>query len=103
MRKTSTIIALAIATILTAYISAPTLSNQAFAQQDEKGNIGSAAQGIGALGQTQAGQAALNTIHILGKALAGPEAQLGLNHILEGQQASVSHNLGCSPWDPRDC
>jgi hypothetical protein len=78
--------ALAIAAILTA--SALTMSNQAFAQQAEKGNIGSAAQ---------------TPIHFLGKILAGPEAQLGLNHILEGQQASVSHNLGCSPWDPRDC
>jgi hypothetical protein len=37
MRKISTIIGLAIATILTAYISALTLSNQAFAQPDKPG------------------------------------------------------------------
>jgi hypothetical protein len=93
MRKiTSIAFSLAIATILTAL----TLSNQAFA-------ISVIVSPTDNLGQTQAGQAALNTIHILGKALAGPEAQLGLDHVLEGQQASVSHNLGCSPWDPRDC
>jgi hypothetical protein len=74
MRKiTSTIIGLAIATILTALNT----SNQAFAQQEEKGNIGSAAQ---------------NPIHFLGKILAGHEAQLG--KILGGHVG-----LGCPPWD----
>jgi hypothetical protein len=52
------------------------MSNQAFA----RGIVG-------------LGQAAQNTIHFLGKILAGPKAQIGLDHILEGQQASVSHNL----------
>jgi hypothetical protein len=80
-KKTSTIIGLAIATILTAYISALSMSNQTFAQQDEKGNIGSAAQ---------------TTIHYLGKILAGHEAQLG--KILGGHPS-----LGCNPLDPRDC
>jgi hypothetical protein len=109
-KKTSTVIGLAIATILTA--SALSLSNQAFA-------ITVIVSPTGNLGQTQSGQAetgwSFNTIHILGKALAGPEAQLGLNHILEGQRASVSHaGLGCphnipigstqiSPLDPSGC
>jgi hypothetical protein len=93
-KKTSTVIGLAIARILIIYVSA--LSNQAFA--DEKGNIGSAVS----RGQTRA--FAQDTIHYLAKILAGPEAQLGLNHILEGQQGSVKHaGLRCSPWDTRDC
>jgi hypothetical protein len=50
---------LAIATILTTYISAVTLSNQAFAQRGE-------------LGQTLAQQSAQ-----LGKVLTGEEAQVG--------------------------
>jgi hypothetical protein len=65
--------ALTIATILTALNT----SNQAFAQQEEKGNIGSAAQ---------------NPIHFLGKILAGHEGQLG--KILGGHRG-----LGCPPWD----
>jgi hypothetical protein len=74
-KKTSAIVGLAIATILTTYIAA--LSNQAFAQQDEKGNIGSVAQ---------------TPIHFLGKILAGHEGQLG--KILGGHRG-----LGCPPWD----
>jgi hypothetical protein len=76
-KKISLIMALAIAAILTTYTSALTYSNQAFAQQDEKGNIGSTAQ---------------TTIHFLGKILAGHEAQLG--KILGGHPG-----LGCPPWD----
>jgi hypothetical protein len=74
-KKTPTIIGLVTATILTA--SALNMSDQAFAQQDEKGNIGSTAQ---------------TTIHFLGKILAGHEAQLG--KILGGHPG-----LGCPPWD----
>jgi hypothetical protein len=77
MYKKMSTIGLAIATILTTYISAVSLSNQAFAQQDEKGNIGSAAQ---------------TPIHFLGKILAGHEGQLG--KILGGHRG-----LGCPPWD----
>jgi hypothetical protein len=57
MYKKMSTIGLAIATILTTYISAVSLSNQAFAQQDEKGNIGSATQ---------------TPIHFLGKILDDP-------------------------------
>jgi hypothetical protein len=90
MRKiTSITIALTIVTILTTYIAALTLSNQAFA-------ITVIVSPTNNLGQTQRGQAetawSFNTIHILGKALAGPEAQLG--KILGGHRG-----LGCPPWD----
>jgi hypothetical protein len=74
-KKTSTIKALVITTILTAYISALVLSNQAFAQQDEKGNIGSAAQA---------------PIHFLGKILAEHE-DLGLGG--DNRMIPPDHNV----------
>jgi hypothetical protein len=62
-------------TILTAYISALTMSNQAFAQQDEKGNTGSAKQ---------------TPIHVLGKILGDPAQR----NLLAGQEAHVGQVLG---------
>ena len=85
---------LAIATILTAYISALTYSNQVFAQigQEVNPRVTDAV--------TQANVKVLGQEAEVGKILAGHEAQLG--KILEGQQGSHP-GLGCSPWDPRGC
>jgi hypothetical protein len=77
--------ALAITTILTAYISALVLSNQAFAQST---------------GQVSTGRALIeNVLTQVGKALTGHEAQLG--KVLGGGNRMIG--LGCTPWDPRDC
>jgi hypothetical protein len=71
-KKTSTIIGLAILTILTAYISALTLSNQAFAQSTD-----------GPLYRV-----GLNVISS-GKVLAGQEAQVG--KVLAGHKAHLQN------------
>jgi len=95
MRKTSTIIGLAMAIILTAYMSVLTLSNQAFAQP---GQI-----------QTETGQAGGIIIQNNINNLAGQETHLGqvlggittiIHHILKG---GITTGLGCDPWDPRGC
>jgi hypothetical protein len=96
-KKTSTIIGLTIATILTAYISALTMSNQAFAIN----NIDP--QNPASLLEGQAGHEAQ-----LWKILAGQEAHLGqvlggitttTHHILKGGSTT---GLGCvwNPFDP---
>jgi hypothetical protein len=89
-KKTSTVIGLTIATILTAYISALTMSNQAFAIN----NIDP--QNPASLLEGEAGHEAQ-----LGKILAGHQAQEAqLGKVLEG----LSHpSLGCIFLDPRGC
>jgi hypothetical protein len=110
-KKTSTIMALVIATILTAYISALTLSNHAFAQPGQipisgdgnGGNGGSPSGGGGgasSITSTIPGQVGGGGAYSKGwivdtgvlQALAGHEAQLG--KILAGHEAQLGKILG---------
>jgi len=89
-KKTSTIMGLAIATILIAYISALTLSNQAFAQMH-------AIPRLGDCGASNPNCQA-NT-KVIGQELTqGIKAQVG--KVLAGL---IHPGLGCSPLDPRGC
>jgi hypothetical protein len=92
MRKTSTIMALAIATILTAYTGALTMSNQAFAEKDVFPG--------GGLQSSQPGQEAQ---HDVGQVLGGIHTTI---HNILGGSTTRDHGdhgdlLGCgNPWDP---
>ena len=110
-KKTSTIIGLAIATILTAYVSALTFSNQAFAQsvQDKLAQLQAQGSSVDIakmfdmqIAANQLAQSSHNTpqqqesTNALGLGI-GHEAQLG--KILGGLPG-----LGCqTPLDPRRC
>jgi hypothetical protein len=85
-KKTSTVIGLAIATILTAYISALTVSNQAFARGINSGGqvVGQEVNTRVTDAVTQANVKVLGQEAEVGKILAGHEAQLG----------KVGHSLG---------